>query len=131
MSTLFPYTTLFRSIATATCPDDYTAAFIAGTEPRETCDQQAGDNRNLFQKLFGLGPKPLPPPAVSNPNQQPGQQNAQTQPGQQAEQQSEDAAKKKKGFFGKLFGAFKDDKKEDNKSKKDASKPAPPPPTPH
>jgi penicillin-binding protein 1B len=115
-------------IATATCPDDYTAAFIAGTEPKETCDQQAGDQRNIFQKLFGLGPKPLPPPAVSNASQQPGPQNGQ-QPAQQTTQQTEDQAKKKKGFFGKIFGAFKDEKKDDNK--KDPSKPAPPPPTPH
>jgi penicillin-binding protein 1B len=117
-------------IATPTCPDDYTTAFIAGTEPKETCDQQPGDPRNFFQKLFGTGPKPLPPPAVSNPSQQPGPQNA--QPGQQA-QQPEDPNKKKKGFFGKIFGAFKDDKKDDNKSdKKDPSKPNPPPPTtPH
>jgi penicillin-binding protein 1B len=117
-------------IATATCPDDYTAAFIAGTEPKETCDQQPGDSRGFFQKIFGLGPKPLPPPAVSNPSQQPGAPNAQ-QP-QQAQQQQQDPNQKKKGFFGKIFGAFKDDKKDDNKSdKKDPSKPAPPPPTPH
>ena len=114
-------------IATPTCPDDYTAAFIAGTEPKETCDQQPGDQRNLFQKLFGMGPKPLPPPAVSNPGQQPGTANA--QPGTPA-QQPQDPNQKKKGFFGKIFGAFKDDKKDDNKS--DKNKPNPPPPsTPH
>jgi penicillin-binding protein 1B len=123
-------------VATPTCPDDYTAAFIAGTEPTETCDQQPGDQRNIFQKIFGLGPKPLPPPAVSNATQQPsGPQNAQpAQPGQQQAQQADDPNKKKKGFFGKIFGAFKDDKKDDNKSdkdKKDPGKPAPPPPTPH
>jgi penicillin-binding protein 1B len=122
-------------IATPTCPDDYTAAFIAGTEPTETCDQQPGDQRNIFQKIFGLGPKPLPPPAVSNPGQQPsGTQPAQLGQQSQQAQQAEDPSKKKKGFFGKIFGAFKDDKKDDNKSdkdKKDPSKPAPPPPTPH
>jgi penicillin-binding protein 1B len=122
-------------IATPTCPDDYTAVFIAGTEPKETCDQPP-DQRNIFQKIFGLGPKPLPPPAVSNPGQQPsGPQNAQpATPAQQQAQQADDANKKKKGFFGKIFGAFKDDKKDDNKSdkdKKDPSKPEPPPPTPH
>src|SRR5205085_1951449 len=123
-------------IATATCPDDYTASFIAGTEPKETCDQQPGDQRGFFQKLLGLGPKPSPPPAVSNPSQTPAQPGQQ-QNSQAAQQQQEDPNKKKKGFFGKIFGAFKDDKKEDNKSeqkpeqkneKQDPSKPANPPP---
>ncbi|MCU1285703.1 MAG: Penicillin-binding protein [Acidobacteriales bacterium] len=95
-------------IATATCPDDYTAAFIAGTEPKETCDQ-SGDQRGFFSKLFGLGQKPLPPPPVSINGQQ---QQTQQQPGQNAPAQAEDPAKKK-GFFGKIFGAFKDDKKKE------------------
>src|ERR1035441_84074 len=29
-------------LATPTCPDDYVSAFVAGTEPRETCDAQEG-----------------------------------------------------------------------------------------
>src|SRR5271154_6703448 len=29
-------------LATPTCPDDYTSAFVAGTEPRDTCDQEGG-----------------------------------------------------------------------------------------
>lgn len=113
-------------IATPTCPDDYTASFIAGTEPTETCDQQPPDQRGFFQKIFGLGPKPSPPPAVSNPVQPPQQGNGQA--AQQA--QPEDPGKKKKGFFGKIFGSFKDDKKDDNKSdSKNPGPPATPPPT--
>jgi penicillin-binding protein 1B len=116
-------------IATPTCPDDYTASFIAGTEPTESCDQQPADQRGFFQKLFGVGPKPLAPPVVSNPSQQPQPGQPNVQPGQA--QQSNDPNQKKKGFFGKIFGAFKDDKKDDNKSdKKDESKPPPPPPNP-
>src|SRR5260221_1313924 len=29
-------------LATPSCPDDYTIAFVAGTEPHETCDQNGG-----------------------------------------------------------------------------------------
>ncbi len=45
-------------LADAACPDDYTAAFLDGTAPTETCDHPP-DKRNIFQKFFGLGnPKP-------------------------------------------------------------------------
>ncbi|HWW13059.1 MAG TPA: PBP1A family penicillin-binding protein [Candidatus Dormibacteraeota bacterium] len=79
-------------LATPACPDDYTAAFVAGTEPRETCDQQNGV-AGMFSRFFGGGPKVLPPPNAANA-QDP--QNADAQ--------------KKKGFFGKIAGIFKDDK---------------------
>ena len=89
-------------LATPTCPDDYTAAFVAGTEPRETCDQQNGV-AGFFSRFFGGGEKPLPPP----PNQaSPGQ----TANGQQIQDPNNPDGKKKKGFFGKLAGIFKDDK---------------------
>jgi penicillin-binding protein 1B len=83
-------------LATPSCPETYTAAFVAGTEPRETCDQSSGVG-GFFSHLMGLGDKPLPPPppgaqAVSN-----------GQPGT-------DEDKKKKGFFGKIVGIFKEDK---------------------
>jgi penicillin-binding protein 1B len=77
-------------LATATCPDDYVAAFVAGTEPRETCDQQ-GAAAGFFNRLFGGGDKVSPPA-----------QDANAQDGQDP--------KKKKGFFGKIAGIFKDDK---------------------
>ncbi len=110
-------------ISTPTCPQSYPASFIAGTEPRDTCDHVASDQRGFFQKLFGLGPKPLPPPPVSNPSQavpMPSSQPAATvapppaPPG--------DEQKKKKGFFGKIFGAIKGDNKDNN------SNPPPNPP---
>ncbi|MGD0569233.1 MAG: PBP1A family penicillin-binding protein [Candidatus Sulfotelmatobacter sp.] len=78
-------------LATPTCPDDYTAAFVVGTEPRDTCDQQSG-LAGMFHRFFGGGEKVLPPPALAN-----GQPN-------------EDPNKKKKSFFGKIAGIFKDDK---------------------
>ena len=84
-------------LATPTCPNDYVAAFIAGTEPRETCDQQSGV-AGLFSRVFGGGgEKPLPPPNSAN--------------GQDAQNgDPQNSGQKKKGFFGKLAGIFKDDK---------------------
>ncbi len=101
-------------LATPACPDDYVSAFVAGTEPRETCDEQAGV-RGFFSRLFGGNEKVLPPPnqAQGTPASPPA--NA-TEP-------------KKKSFFGKVAGIFKDDK-----SSAPVSKPpdtAPPPGPPH
>jgi len=79
-------------LATPTCPDDYVAAFVAGTEPRETCDQQSGV-AGLFSRFFGGGERALPPP-----------------PAQAANGAEDQDPKKKKGFFGKIAGIFKDDK---------------------
>ena len=39
-------------LATPTCPDDYTSAFVAGTEPHDTCDAQAGDEGVLFADVW-------------------------------------------------------------------------------
>jgi penicillin-binding protein 1B len=44
-------------LADGACPDDYTAAFLDGTAPTDTCDHPP-DHRNVFQKIFGLGQKP-------------------------------------------------------------------------
>jgi penicillin-binding protein 1B len=45
-------------LADGACPDDYTAAFLDGTAPTDTCDRRGlggDDHRNIFQKIFGLG----------------------------------------------------------------------------
>ena len=105
-------------LATPTCPDDYEAAFLAGTEPTDTCDYTAATQQpGFFSRILGLGPKPSPPPAVSNTGQPPGQ-SPETQNSAESE-----SAKKKKGFFGKIVGVFKGD---DNDKK---SAPAPDPGT--
>jgi len=83
-------------LATPACPDDYVSAFVAGTEPRETCDQTTGV-AGFFSHLFGGGAKPLAPPG-----------QAQAANGPDASQQQD--PNKKKGFFGKIAGIFKDDK---------------------
>ncbi len=104
-------------IADANCPVDYTVAFLDGTAPISTCDEANGDQRNLFQKLFGIGKQPMvapggagtpqpavvpPQPVASAPANPPPGPNANAAP-------QEPQKKKKKGFFGKIFGAIKGD----------------------
>jgi penicillin-binding protein 1B len=94
-------------LATPSCPETYTAAFVAGTEPHETCDQSSGVG-GFFSHLLGLGDKPLPPPPAG------------AQAGNQAPangQEPTDEEKKKKGFFGKIVGIFKEDKSSSKPSK--------------
>lgn len=95
-------------LATASCPDDYTSAFVAGTEPHDTCDEQQG-MKGFFSRLFGGGDKPVMP-----------QQQSQPQAANQQDPNAQQDQKKKKGFFGKIAGIFKDD----NKSSAPATKPA-------
>jgi penicillin-binding protein 1B len=78
-------------LATPSCPQTYSAAFIIGTEPTSTCDQGNGIH-GILSKILGLGnPQPDPPPA----------------------QAADQSGEKKKGFLGKIAGMFKDDKKPD------------------
>ena len=80
-------------LATPNCTDDYVSAFVAGTEPRDTCETQQGF-KGFLTKLFSNGDKPVMPAQAAN--------------GQNPSIQED--PKKKKGFFGKLAGIFKDDK---------------------
>jgi len=97
-------------LATPSCPDTYTAVFIAGTEPTQSCDQPTGV-KGFFSRILGLGgDKPLPPPgtsqqAPSSSSQPPGQAGASSSTGNGAAGQP-----KKKGFFGKVAGIFQGDK---------------------
>ena len=86
-------------LATPTCPDDYVSAFVAGTEPHDTCDAQEG-MKGFFSRMFGGGDKgvqPQPPPPAG----------AEAANGQDP---NNPQGKKKKGIFGKIAGMFKDDK---------------------
>ena len=47
-------------LATPTCPDDYDSAFVAGTEPHDTCDAQGGV-KGFLSRIFGGGEKPVMP----------------------------------------------------------------------
>jgi penicillin-binding protein 1B len=101
-------------LATPTCPDDYTSAFVAGTEPHDTCDEQAGV-KGFFSRLFGGGDKAAPPPSNS----------AQPATGTDPAADGQDT-KKKKSFFGKVAGLFKDEKSTAPASKPpDTSQPPP------
>lgn len=94
-----------NELATPSCPETYTASFIAGTEPKQTCDQAIGDHRGFFSKIFGTGQQTvLPPPTSNGPvsSMPPAQTTTATQQQQQQE-------KKRKGFFGKIAGFFKND----------------------
>jgi penicillin-binding protein 1B len=92
-------------LATPACPQTYTAAFIAGTEPNQTCDQPTGV-KGFFSRILGLGgEKALPPPAP--PGGQTGTAGGTVTQDANATEQD---GKKKKGFFGKIAGIFKDDK---------------------
>jgi penicillin-binding protein 1B len=112
-------------LADAACPDDYTAAFLDGTQPTDTCDHSLGDQRNIFQKIFGFGQRPMaqgpPPPKVAQQPPQP-QATPQAVPNQPAQAQNqgdqqdqEQPKKKKRGFWSRLFGRGDDnDKKPQN-----------------
>lgn len=85
-------------LATPSCPDDYVSAFIQNTEPRDTCDEQGGI-KGFFSRVFNGGQERVLPP-------DPNQANAQ-----------DPNAQKKKGFFGRIAGIFKDDKQDTPASK--------------
>jgi len=105
-------------IATPSCPEDYTVAFIAGTEPKETCDQASGDHRGFFTKIFGLGSPPVaaPPPTTNGPmTAAPGSPAAPPGSNGQVIQSEQNRPKKKKhGFFSRLFGKGDSDDAGDN-----------------
>lgn len=73
-------------LATPSCPETYSSAFIVGTEPTSTCDQNTGA-KGVLSRIFGLGNEQVQPPANGQPSDP-----------------------KKKGLFGKIAGIFKDDK---------------------
>jgi penicillin-binding protein 1B len=118
-------------IADASCPVDYDAVFLDGTAPTQTCDQSAGDQRNLFQKLFGIGKEANVAPGLplngqpAQPSQPSGAPQTQTAPAQAeaVPPAGDQQQKKKKGFFGRLFGSKGDS---DNKPP-----PQPDPSQPH
>lgn len=102
-------------IATPDCPDDYTAWFLDGTQPTQTCDHKTVNGQpNLFQRIFGIGnkqsnqPQQQPrQPSRQNTNQPnavtvPTPRQAQPQPAQKARQNQ--PKKKKRGFWSRLFG---------------------------
>ena len=105
-------------LPTASCPQTYTAAFIAGTEPKETCEQVNlnEEQKGFFSKIFGLG-KPAPPVLEGDNAQEVDGDDGRSSPSQPGD----GISGKKKGFFGSILGIFR-------KEKPKKSSPAPPPP---
>jgi penicillin-binding protein 1B len=95
-------------LATAACPDTYTVAFIAGTEPKDSCDQAMGEHRGILTRIFGPAPTP-PPPIIGATSTT--VRPAMPAPAAGSEPASQDPKDKKKGFFGKIVGIFKGDDK--------------------
>jgi penicillin-binding protein 1B len=106
-------------LADENCTSDFDVVFLDGTAPTQTCDQGAGDQRNLFQKIFGIGKEatvaPGTPvnglPALPAPPVGSQAAAAPTQPGVAAPLPDQQQ-KKKKGFFSRIFGGKGDN---DNK----------------
>jgi len=110
-------------LSTSACPDAYSAAFIAGTEPTQNCES---GKPNLFQRVFGLGGNPAPPPVINGPAKTvpPGQPMPGTNAGatgQPANPQPQQ--EQKKGFWGKVVGVFKGDDKKQEQQKSEPPKP--------
>ena len=118
-------------LATGSCTDDYTAAFIAGTEPRNTCDQ---GHPNLLQRMFGAKTAPETPAApLSSPNVVDGKTAPAVQPVARGKQSPRPPAQtatqkpaqapqpqQKKGFWGKLMGVFRGDSSDNGAGKKES-----------
>ncbi|MHB1021750.1 MAG: transglycosylase domain-containing protein [Acidobacteriaceae bacterium] len=113
-------------LADSTCPNDYTAAFLNGTQPTDSCSHPnpVADQRNIFQKIFGIGGNPVvntvdpTQPAVPAV---PALQNGQSVSAAGAPQAAQE--KKKKGFWGKLFGSG--DNKQEQKQPDSSTPPQP------
>ncbi len=80
-------------LADATCPNDYTAAFLDGTQPQNTCSQMSESPQSIIQKILGIGGSnsSQQPADMPSPDEAPAVPPGPNQP-------------KKPGFFRKLFG---------------------------
>ncbi|MGA8153520.1 MAG: PBP1A family penicillin-binding protein [Terriglobales bacterium] len=96
-------------LATPSCPETYSAAFIVGTEPTTTCDQGTGV-RGFFSRIFGLGGEKALPPATQGGTAVARPPGAGTQTAADDPNSPSAESKKKKGVFGRIAGIFRDDK---------------------
>src|ERR1700728_424315 len=93
-------------LANASCTNDYTAAFLDGTQPTDTCDHATmGDSRNALLKVFGSGVRPVAPAPQPQPGTVLPAQPATAPPSQPAvaqtpgDDQGDNQKKKKKAGF--------------------------------
>ncbi len=80
-------------LADATCPNNYTAAFLDGTAPQNTCSQMSESPQSVLQKIFGTGGNNSSPSAPDLPS-----------PDEAPAVPADPSKPKKQGFFHKLFG---------------------------
>ena len=104
-------------IADASCPDDYTAAFLDGTAPQNTCAAMNESPGNFVTRIFSNNTSPYANPSSNALTPQGQPYPAQPEP---SDTNPDGTPKKKKGFFGRLFGGT------DDKTKQ--QQPAQPPP---
>ena len=95
--------------ADASCPNDYTAAFLDGTAPQGTCSRMNENTQTFIQKIFGMGNSEPSTPVTQKPDDVPDALPADP---------NASAAPKKKNFLKKLFTG----------GDKPAPQPATPPP---
>ena len=62
-------------LADATCPDDYTATFLDGTAPQNTCTTMTESPGSFVDRIFGNGPSPYTNPNGSSNGTQPNPNN--------------------------------------------------------
>ncbi|MEO6981646.1 MAG: PBP1A family penicillin-binding protein [Edaphobacter sp.] len=105
-------------LSDATCPDNtFSASFLDGTAPHNTCSQMNESPQNFFQKIFGIGghkdntqepsqPQSAAPPARAAPVTRPSPNIP--PPDGNASDPNQPAPQKKKNFFQKIFGGGND-----------------------
>ena len=104
-------------LADSSCSSSsFSAAFLDGTAPQNSCSQMTESPQSFIQKIFGIG--------GSNPNPQPNSQPASpatppatptpshTPPDGNAPEPTQPAQPKKKNFFQKIFGGGGDKNKQ-------------------
>ncbi|HEX8711575.1 MAG TPA: transglycosylase domain-containing protein [Terracidiphilus sp.] len=104
-------------LADASCPDDWTAFFLEGTQPTQTCDHSLGVLPNFLHKIFGIGQQPGNPAAPNNGGQQAHPAPSQPTPSQNQKAQPSEQKKKKPGLWARLFGRGNDDKNDQQNQK--------------
>jgi len=129
-------------LADASCPDDYTVAFLDGTAPQNFCSQMGESPQNFLQRLFNIGgsksipqPNAQPENGTAYPGYQPGAVNhpqtlrrpnatpaLNTPPDGNAPDTTQPQKPKKRNFFQKLLGIGDDDN-----NKQQQSQPSTPP----
>jgi penicillin-binding protein 1B len=97
-------------LANDSCTNDYTAAFLQGTQPTVNCSQNLAEPQQGFlQKIFGVSNKDPNAPQNAVMPQQPAQpapqQNGSNSPADAPSATPPNNPNRKPGFFGKIFGS--------------------------